>query len=48
MAIKLIERKDFSPADSSYMTQLKDNLIKGHKELGNDNVKAEELPIDKK
>tara|TARA_Y100000592_G_C5467145_1_gene317363 strand:+ start:471 stop:1229 length:759 start_codon:yes stop_codon:yes gene_type:complete len=48
MAIKLIDRKDFSPADSSYMTQLKDNLIKGHKELGNSNVKAEELPIDKK
>ena len=48
MAVKLIERNDFSPANGTYMAQLKDNLIKGHKELGNSDVKAEELPIDKK
>jgi len=48
MAIKLIERQDFSPADSKYMTSLKDNLIQGRKDIGDTDVKAEEIPIDKK
>jgi hypothetical protein len=48
MAIKLIERQDFSPADSKYMADLQKNLIQGRKDIGDIDVKAEEIPIDKK
>ena len=48
MAIKLIERQDFSPADSQYMLDLQNNLIQGRKDIGDIDVKAEEIPIDKK
>ncbi len=48
MAIKLIERQDFTPADGKYMASLKDNLVQGRKDIGDTDVKAEEIPIDKK
>jgi SAM-dependent methyltransferase len=48
MGVKLIDRKDFSPANSIYMANLKDNLVKARMDLGHTNVNTKEIPIDKK
>ena len=48
VATKLIERSDFLPANSEYMSGLQDKLIQGRKDLGHTDVIAKEIPLDKK